>query len=145
MVEYRKLCIDDLSAVLQMNLSFRAGFIDSTAAKAFLSKESNWLFAAIEEGDIIGFAYGYELNRLDRSEPMLYIHEVGVKESHQRIGIGYRLMQELLSECRAKGICKCFLTTYQNNAAANALYKKLGGSVPEESQGNDTVYWFKTS
>ena len=62
MVEYRKLCIDDLSSVLQMNLSFRAGFIDSTAAKAFLSEESNWLFAAIEEGNIIGFVIINKIN-----------------------------------------------------------------------------------
>ena len=144
MIKYRKLSLSDLNTVLEMNVSFRPGFIEPCAAEHFLSDSRNWLYAAIEDEHILGFAYGYEMNRLDRAEPMLYIHEVGVKETHQRKGIGYNMMCSLLSECEKQGICKCFLTTYQNNIAANALYRKLGGSVPEESQGNDTVYWFRT-
>ena len=144
MYTYKKLNADEFSIVLEMNESFRSGFIDEREAQRFLSDERNWLFAAVDDGHIIGFAYGYELKRLDRSEPMLYIHEVGVKENYQRQGIGYRMMKAMLDECHRRGICKCFLTTYQNNTAANALYRKLGGCVPEESQGNDTVYWFQT-
>lgn len=144
MYTYKKLNVDDLNMVIEMNKSFRTGFIAEKEAYSFLSDECNWLFAALEDGKIVGFAYGYELKRLDRAEPMVYIHEVGVKETYQRQGIGYAMMKAMLDECHKRGICKCFLTTYQNNTAANALYRKLGGSVPEESQGKDTVYWFRT-
>ena len=44
--------------------------------------------------------------------------------------------------CREQGLCRFFLTAYQNNAGANALYQKLGGQVSGESQGKDTVYHF---
>ena len=86
MYTYKKLNADEFSMVLEMNESFRSGFIDEREAQRFLSDERNWLFAAVDDDHIIGFAYGYELKRLDRSEPMLYIHEVGVKENYQRQG-----------------------------------------------------------
>ena len=139
---FKKLSGADLSMVLAMNRSFREHFIDGVSAERFLNNEKNWIFAAVRDGTIIGFAYGYELNRLDRNENMLYIYEVGVMDRYQRQGIGFAMMTELLRTCGQRNICKCFLTTYQNNAAANALYRKLGGQVPEPSQGKDTVYYF---
>ena len=142
MPEYRRLNANDLETVLHMNEGFREGFIERAWAQRFLSDTRNWLFAALDGGEIIGFAYGYALNRLDRAQNQLYIHEVGVREDWQRKGIGYTMMQELLTLCKAENICKCFLTCYQNNEGANALYRKLGGAVPEESKGNDRVYYF---
>ena len=142
-IEYRKLTLSDLSMVVKMNTDFREGFIRPENVKAFLADERNWLFAAVADKQVIGFAYGYELPRLDRDAPMLYIHEVGVLDVYQRQGIGFALMTALKATTRASGICKIFLTTYQNNDAANALYRKAGGEAPAESQGNDTVYWFR--
>ena len=141
-MEYRKLTLRDLDAVLGMNAGFREGFIDAACAAEFLRDERNWIFAAIENGEVLGFAYGYALNRLDRAQKQLYIHEVGVRDDKQRQGIGTAMMRALLALCKEENICKCFLTCYQNNTAANALYQKLGGSVPAESQGNDRVYYF---
>ena len=142
MIEYRRLSAADIDAVMEMNKSFREGFIEQSCAAAFLEDTRNWLFAAMEDGCVIGFAYGYALNRLDRKQKQLYIHEVGVREDRQRQGIGFAMMTALLRQCALENICKCFLTCYQNNAGANALYRKLHGEVPEESQGNDRVYYF---
>lgn len=141
-MEFRKLTTDDLNSALEMNRTFREGFLQREAAETFLNNPDNWLFAAVQNGEILGFAYGYALQRLDRPQKQLYIHEVGVQDNVQRQGIGFRMMQALLRQCAEENICKCFLTTYQNNAAANALYRKLGGQVPAESQGNDAVYYF---
>lgn len=52
------------------------------------------------------------------------------------------MMSELKEICRSMGIYRYFLTAYQNNPGANALYKKLGAAVSEESDGNDVVYHF---
>ena len=142
MREYRKLTAADIELVLEMNRNFREGFIEKESAEVFLQDPDNWIFAAVQDGVIIGFAYGYALNRLDRKQKQLYIHEVGVMDAFQRQGVGFAMMTALLKECGKRNICKCFLTTYQNNAGANALYRKLGGMVPAESQGNDTVYYF---
>lgn len=140
----RKLGVQDLELVMGMNRDFREGFICQENALQFLVNPDNWLYAAVSEGRIIGFAYGYELRRLDSQGNMLYIHEVGVMEQYQRQGVGYRMMSELKSACREKGICKYFLSANQNNAGANALYQKLGGTVSSESLGKDTSYYFAT-
>ena len=141
-MEYRRLTIDDLAMAMVMNRDFREGFAEESSLRAFLCDPDCWLFAAAEDGRIIGFAYGYALQRLNTQRKMLYIHEVGVLDDCQRQGIGTRLMKELLKACEAEHICKMFLTCYQNNAGANALYRKAGGETMAESQGKDTVYWF---
>lgn len=140
----RKLAPDDIDMVLRMNGDFREGFVCRKSARVFLKNSQNWMFAALYDGRIIGFAYGYELSRLDDAGNMLYIHEVGVVKKLQRQGIGYRLMTELKAACKSRGLCRYFLITDQNNAGANALYQKLGGEVSVKSQGSDVVYHFST-
>lgn len=141
----RKLMQKDIEMVMDMNKHYREGFICYDSAVKFLQDEKNWIFAAVCEGVIIGFAYGYELNRLDHYGNMLYIHEVGVMEQYQRQGVGYKMMTELKLACKSRNICRYFLSAYQNNIGANALYKKLGGVVSEVSKGNDTDYIFFTN
>ena len=141
-IEYRRLSSDDLPLALAMNRDFREGFAEKGSLRAFLSSPDCWLFAAVLENRIVGFAYGYALQRLNTGRKMLYIHEVGVLDDYQRQGIGTQMLTKLKEACAAEGFCKIFLTCYQNNFGANALYRKAGGKPCEESQGNDTVYWF---
>lgn len=130
--------------VMEMNRNYREGFICFESAKRFLDNPMNWIYAAVSGDTIIGFAYGYELNRLNDEGNMLYIHEISVMDAYQRQGVGFRLMTELKQVCRKKKICRYFLSAYQNNAGANALYRKLGGEVSAESGGDDVCYYFQT-
>lgn len=141
----RKLTVQDIDMIMDMNRNFREGFICRENARAFLENPANWLFAAVKDDVVIGFAYGYELNRLDNKGNMLHVHEVGVMDACQRQGVGYNLMTALKAACREKRISRFFLSAYRNNAGANALYKKLGGQVSEESQGNDVEYHFQVT
>ena len=138
---FRRLTVNDLPAALEMNRTFRDGFITPEGAAAFLTDERNWLWAGIAEGHVIAFAYGYALDRLD-SRRMLYLHEVGVADSHQRQGIGTSMLQTLKAACRAEGFHRIFLVTHQCNEAANALYCKCGGEVSCDSGGHDVTYMF---
>ena len=140
---FRQLVPADQPMVLEMNASFREGLVTPENAAAFLADPRNWLFAAVEEGMVIGFAYGYELPRLNGIGNMLYIHEVAVAEPFQRRGIGTAMMTALRQVCQGKGICRYFLFTDQANVAANALYRKLGGEVSYDSHGRDTCYFFQ--
>lgn len=140
--EYRKLTVEDIEMAMNMNITFRDEFIAYDAALNFLNNPYNWLYVAILRGEIIGFLYGYELNRLDKMQNMLYINEVGIAPDFQRKGIGTKLLTQLKTECKQRNICKFFLSAYQNNVGANALYRKLGGEVAVESNGHDTNYYF---
>lgn len=138
---FRRLTVADLSAVLEMNHTFRDGFITAEGATAFLSDDRNWLWAGITEERIIAFAYGYALDRLD-GRRMLYLHEVGVADPHQRQGIGKMMLEALKDACRVLGFHRIFLITSQDNTAANALYRKCGGEVSCDSAGHDVTYMF---
>ncbi|NJD04219.1 MAG: GNAT family N-acetyltransferase [Ruminiclostridium sp.] len=136
---FRKLSISDLNLVLQMDTDFRKNFVCEENVRLFLSNPMNWIFACVEENRIIGFAYGYELNRLNNIGNMLYIHEVGVLPEFQRQGIGKQILNNIKSLCKLSGICRFFLFTEKSNQAACALYESVGG---EPAHDDDISYFF---
>jgi len=138
---FRRLAADDLPSVLEMNRTFRSGFLTEEGASVFLADTRNWLWVGMIDNRIIAFAYGYALDRLD-GRRMLYLHEVGVSEEYQRQGIGTSLLETLKDECRMQSFHRIFLIAHQCNTAANALYRKCSGEVSCDSGGNDTTYMF---
>ena len=124
--EYMKLDIEDIYLVLQMEKDFRPNFINENNARIFLSNPKNWIYACVENKKIIGFAYGYELNRLNQEGNMLYIHEVGILDDYQHQGIGTELMERLKRICKEMGMCRIFLLAVKNNINACKLYEKVG-------------------
>ena len=142
--EFRKLNILDLERVLQMENDFRNGFVLEENARQFLLNPMNWIYVCIQEKQIIGFAYGYELNRLDNKGNMLYIHEVGVLSDYHRQGIGLQMLTNIKMFCKELGICKMFLFTQRHNTAACSLYEKAGGEKTNTSY-DDVTYFFKYS
>ncbi len=139
---FRKLQLSDLGLVLQMEKGFRSDFVSKENARHFLSNPMNWLFACVLDNQIIGFAYGYELNRLDNKGNMLYIHEVGVLPEYHRQGIGLQMLNSVKNICKLTGICRFFLFTYKHNIAACALYEKAGGIKSYDSVDDDVTYFF---
>jgi ribosomal protein S18 acetylase RimI-like enzyme len=136
---FRKLNISDLSMVMNTENDFRSNFICQENARQFLLNPMNWIFACIEDNRIIGFAYGYELNRLSDIGNMLYIHEVGVLPDFQRQGIGKQMLNGIKRLCKLSGICRFFLITEKSNTAACALYESAGG---EPAHDDDVTYFF---
>ena len=136
---YRKLGITDLALVMQMDTDFRKDFVCEENVRVFLSNPMNWLFACIDNNKIVGFAYGYELNRLNSIGNMLYIHEVSVLPEFQRQGIGRQILVGIKSLCVLTGICRFFLFTEKSNQAACALYESVGG---EPAHNDDVSYFF---
>jgi ribosomal protein S18 acetylase RimI-like enzyme len=90
-----------------------------------LLQDSRTIFlAAFEDDDPVGFAFGYVLPRRHGGPAILFVYEIGVDEEHRRRGIGSALMRRLAEEA---GAGEGFVLTEPDNAAANALYRSLGG------------------
>ena len=140
---YRRLTINDLDIVMKMNDDFRENMVSKESGRLFLSDPKNWIYACVDHNQIIGFAYGYELNRLDQNGNMLYIHEVGILETYQYKGIGHQLMKDLKDLCKKKGICRIILITQKHSMAACKLYEKVGGE--KSSEGDDVTYFIQTA
>jgi len=136
---YRKLDISDLDLVRQMEGDFRSDFICEENTRLFLANPMCLIFACIENNRVIGFAYGYELNRLNNIGNMLYIHEVSVLPEFQRQGVGKHILTGVKSLCKLTGICRFFLVTEKSNRAACALYESVGG---ESAHDDDITYFF---
>ena len=136
---FRKLNINDLDKVLKMEEDFREGLVKIENARLFLSNNMNWLIACIYENRIIGFAYGYELNRLNNKGNMVYIHEIAVLSEYQKKGIGTQLIKTIKTICRLSGICRLFLFTERSNIGACKLYKSEKG---EEAHIDDVAFFF---
>ena len=138
---YRKLGIADLQILVNTTKDAQAldiWQVNAESARLFLSNPTNYFFACIEDNKIIGYVCGHELNRLDNSGNMLYIHGVGVHADYRKQGIGKQMMQKLKALCKLSGICRIFLYTHKTNTAACALYDSTGGTVDRD----DNVSYF---
>ena len=102
----------------------------------FLSRPENVLIVALDDGVPVGYVVAYLLNRIDRSQQMMFFYEIGVALSHRRRGVGTQLVKELKAVCRENDVMKMWVPTGRSNVAATRLYASTGAvAVP----GGDDV------
>ena len=101
--------------------------VDRHLAAEFLGDSRHHMSAALDGGLMVGFASA--VHYLHPDKPVeLRINEVGVAPSHQRRGIGRRLVERLLERGRELGCHEAWVLTEQANAAARGLYRAAGGT-----------------
>lgn len=93
---------------------------------AFLRRENAAGFVAADAGKIVGFAYGYRMEKPD-GKCIFYLHAIDVMEEYQKRGLGTRLMRFIIEDTKKTGCSKMFLLTEAENPAACACYEKAGG------------------
>ena len=108
--------------------------------RKFLFNENNYLLVCKHEKRIVGFAYGYELQRFDGRKNMMYMHQIEVLSDVRQIGIGTQLMERFIDICKQNDCEKLFLITNKSNAPAITLYKTAGGKYHYD---DDIVYSFR--
>jgi ribosomal protein S18 acetylase RimI-like enzyme len=86
------------------------------------------MLAAFDQQRPIGFVLAHELPRRHGDHAKLFVYEVGVGEMHRRRGIAKALLERLAELARERGIRAGFVLTEPDNAPANALYRRAGGS-----------------
>ena len=77
----------------------------------FLSRPENVLIVALDDGVPVGYVVAYLLNRIDRSQQMMFFYEIGVALSHRRRGVGTQLVKELKAVCRENDVMKMWVPT----------------------------------
>ena len=102
----------------------------------FLSDARHHLAVAVEEQLVVGFASCVHYVHPDKL-PELWVNEVGVAPTHQRRGLGRRMLQALFDEARARGCVLAWVLTDRDNAPAMSLYASLGGI---EDPGDTVLY-----
>ena len=113
--------------------------VDSRWSTEFLEDARHHLAVAIEDELVLGMASAVHYVHPDKA-PELWINEVGVAPSHQRKGIGKRLMDALLKHGRTLGCKEAWVLTEEENTAARRLYESVGG---EEEIPRPVYFTFK--
>lgn len=120
-VLYRPLLDTDI-AVLSRELPALLGGDWNEAAMQVLLAGSHRLrvLQLVDSGDLVGFAEYMAV----ADECQLY--NIAVLPHWQQRGFGRQLLQALLDEAKAGGLCCCVLEVRESNAAARRLYHALG-------------------
>jgi len=100
--------------------------VDPALASEFLRDPRHHLGVAIEDGSVVGFASGVHYVHPDKPAE-LWINEVGVAPSHQRRGLGKRLLQAIFARGRELGCREAWVLTSHANGPAVRLYEAAGG------------------
>jgi len=89
------------------------------------------LFIVLEDaGEVLGFAYGYEEQKgflpIHKKRTFFFIDNIVVRKDCQGSGLGSRLMDRIITECRERNYSDIMLNVYSFNTGAIALYEKKG-------------------
>ncbi len=137
----RALHQDDAAVAQALVARFHSAGVSTEYLSALLSRSANLLLVAEHQGSVIGFLFAHFIDRLRLATPQLFIYELEVAAEHRRKGVALALMSSALKAAAARGI-DAFVFTNHSNAAAIALYRKLGGVA---KNGDDLLFVFHMS
>lgn len=120
---------NDVDIAIEVSKVFKSTTPKEEKVQSFLSDSKNYLMIYKDDNKVVGFAYGFELQRFDGKNSMMYIHEIGVLPEYRRQGIGKAIINELIEICKEKDFMKMFLITMESNIPAVTLYERTGGKV----------------
>jgi aminoglycoside 6'-N-acetyltransferase I len=125
-LEIRHLGPDDERVLRNVAVGVFDHEVDPVLASEFLRDPRHHLVVAIEDGSVVGFASGVHYVHPDKPAE-LWINEVGVAPSHQRRGLGKRLLQAIFARGRELGCREAWVLTSHANGPAVRLYEAAGG------------------
>ncbi|MFP5407715.1 MAG: GNAT family N-acetyltransferase [Gammaproteobacteria bacterium] len=99
----------------------RAHLAEALAARPYVFSVLAW-----DDGAPVGLINAIEGFSTFACAPLVNVHDVVVLDSHRGRGIAARLFAEVEAIARERGACKLTLEVLAGNAAARALYEKLG-------------------
>ena len=128
-IEIRLLGPDDADVLQRVAPDVFDYAIDPRWSREFFADARHHLIVALDGDMVVGMITAVDYVHPDKA-PQLWINEVGVAPSHQRRGIGRRLLDAMLAHGRALGCTEAWLGTEETNTAARALYEGTG-AAPE--------------
>ena len=106
----------------------------------FLVSEAHFLIVAKVVDVAAGFAYAYELQRLDGNS-MLFLYSIDVAPEYRRRGVATALLSHLRQAAGQGRMKKLFVVADRSNEAAVAFYRATGGIV----EGGDSLCFVYSS
>lgn len=102
------------------------GIEDEETLRTFLADPSAYFLIAESDGKAIGGLEGRALLHPNRCQPQFLLYKIDVLPEWRRRGVGSALVQKFIDEARRADAYEIWVLTGTSNAAAVALYSKLG-------------------
>jgi ribosomal protein S18 acetylase RimI-like enzyme len=97
--------------------------------------ENNWtsMIVVRDGARIIGMATVHIVNNMGKR--LAHVDDVVISDAYRRQGLGTKLMAELISVAKSRGVSQIRLTSRSARVAANKLYQQIGFKI-----GNTNVF-----
>lgn len=125
-VELQRVTIDDVEVFDRVADEVFDGPIVPDRLRHYLAEPGHLMILAVEGGVVVGQCAAV-IHRHPDKVTELYIDELGTAPSHQRQGIGRRLIDAMFEWGRELGCRESWLGTELDNVAANGLYRAIDG------------------
>ena len=132
----RRLGAQDIVLARRLNAMFGEAFGEpdvyggdppsDTYLEALLAKAHVLVLAALAGDEVVGGLVAYELDKLERARPEVYVYDLAVAGPHRRRGIATALIRLCREIAAQRGAWVVFVQADRADAPAVALYEKLG-------------------
>jgi ribosomal-protein-alanine N-acetyltransferase len=127
-IKIRLATPDDIKGIMAINLANLSENYDyDTYAKHIEIYRLTYVAVSPSNSDIYEMEtmHGYIMGRIEDSVES-HITSLAVNESSRRLGLGKRLLLELLLESKKRKLKSCSLQVRESNTSAKLLYEKMG-------------------
>ena len=131
----RRLGPGDEARLAELCARFKQRVPGDEQAQRLLARDDVHVFAALEDGQVVGFAYWYVLPRIDGATGV-FLYELEVAEAYRRRGLGRALVEEARRVAERAGATKMWVETDEENEPAKRTYASAGGS-----RAGDAIYF----
>jgi GNAT superfamily N-acetyltransferase len=107
---------------------YKARVPSSGEAERVLALDDVHIWIAEVDGELAGFAYAHELERID-GDTMVFLYELEVDESFRRRGLGRALVEQAQTLAAGR---RAFVLTGLDNEPAQRTYAAVGGVATTE-------------
>ena len=115
-MKIRKLSSQDIDKFIELILVFEDVFEmqnfllpNKEHLLRVLAQPDFIVFVALEDGTVVGGLTAYTLSQYYAEKPLAYIYDLAIRKSHQRQGIGKRLIAGINAYCLENGFEEVFV------------------------------------
>ncbi len=127
--EHQRAMIQQLDLYMQDPMGGVGPISEDLSTKVLegLKKQSNYIFfLAIHKGEYVGFANCYINFSTFKARQYINIHDFAVSKEFRSLGIGKRMMSEIVGFAKENGFSKVTLEVRDDNNSAQKLYRSMG-------------------
>lgn len=130
-IEHQKAVVEQLDLYMQDPMGDQGPISKELSEQVIsgLKLQSNYLFFLVRyNGRYAGIANCYINFSTFKAKQYINIHDFAISIKYRRLGLGKKLMNEIIRYAEENGYCKITLEVRDDNKNARELYKSMGFS-----------------